>query len=233
MTNLRSFNISSLTSEARSNGSGFMVSDLERPSIAKKGRGVGTRLSFLVSSKRKLTTKKRKLMPDLDSSSWLLSQLRGVMHNHTSRLLFERSGFIISHFELAAKFSPTAVASNYDNSNSRLGGIWLCLPDSPNSLLLSGRHANHYSVCLVPLFCTVSPVFQFVMYILSANGLLATVFTTHMENCHDVNLVEPNPILFFGDMRLGSKAPEQLQTGFWTKMNFKSRFWGQHAWEAL
>lgn len=70
MTNLRSFfNISSLTSEARSNGSGFMVSDLERPSIVKEGRGVGTRLSFLVSSKRKLTTKKRKLMPDLDSSS--------------------------------------------------------------------------------------------------------------------------------------------------------------------
>lgn len=45
------------------------------------------------------------------------------MHNHTSRPLFVRSGFIISYFELAAKLSPAATASNYDNSNARLGGI--------------------------------------------------------------------------------------------------------------
>lgn len=104
------------------------------------------------------------------------------MHNHTSQLLFVRSGFIISHFEMAAKFSPTHPPSSARPPRPPImiiqtpGSVefdFVC-PVSHNSLLLSGQHANDCSVCLLPLFCTVSAVFQFMQHVLAANECLAT-----------------------------------------------------------
>lgn len=102
--------------------------------------------------KRKLTTKKRKPMPDLDSPS---PPHRRVMHNHTSRLLFAHSVFIISHFELSAS-SPSPPTTLYVLlwplimiiQTPGLVEFDLVRPVSHNILLLSGQQPGHCQICL-------------------------------------------------------------------------------------
>lgn len=146
-------------------------------------------------------------MPDLDSPS---PPHRRVMHNHTSRLLFAHSVFIISHFELSASSpSPppphpslcTAVASNYDNSNSWLGGIWLSLPSIPEYTPALRPTTSSLSDLFV---CSMSSVSQLVYCILSANGNLAAAHpkiglmenccrTIENENCSNTRWSQPDP----------------------------------------
>lgn len=102
--------------------SGFMVDNVEIFNSILKNDEERSNLSVF-------SQKKRKPIPDLNLTCHP-AQTR-VIHNHISGLLFELSGFIISHFELTARFFPTTVAFNYDNSNSQLVGIWLCVPTFP------------------------------------------------------------------------------------------------------
>lgn len=123
MTNLQLFSsISSQTAEARSDAVVSWSVTWKDPRSLRKGGRVSTAACLFF--KKKIDNKEKET--DARFGLFLLtrqSAQRRVMHNHTSRLLLERSGFIISHVKLAAKFSPTAVASHYDNSNSRLAGI--------------------------------------------------------------------------------------------------------------
>lgn len=56
-------------SEAGSNTVGSWLVTWKTLDGTETGCGLKTCLSFLISSKRKLTTKEKKLMPDLDSST--------------------------------------------------------------------------------------------------------------------------------------------------------------------
>lgn len=88
------FSFSSQTSGGRSDAAvSWLVTWKDPPSLRK---AVSKAACLLFKQEKKMTTKERKPMPDLDSSSRL------VMHHHTSRLLF-----IISQIKPAAKFSPT------------------------------------------------------------------------------------------------------------------------------
>lgn len=136
------FDVSSRTSEATSKAAlswlvtwkRFLIEGCRRVCMCER-----VRKPFLVSSKKKTDNKEK----ETDARFWTHPPDSAVKLGGESCIIIHdsycsgRSGFIISHFELPAKFSPTAVASNYDNSNSRLDGILtlsaqFCPPTTPH-----------------------------------------------------------------------------------------------------